>query len=149
MRKRGAGAAGGRSRWVSRIGSGLVLVGGLGGLIAVLLFTQSYLSSAYPELRLAPDLITLEVLDARVSGFRSLETQAAGFLLSCLLALATAIEPSSRLGGVVVLLLGTVLTIVSLFGGFSVGGYTLYGAMGVLAGGMLLVAARWESSRSA
>ena len=130
-----------RLRWTWAIGSGLVLVGGLGGLIAVLPFAQSYLSSAYPELRLTPDLITLEVLDARVSGFRSLESQAAGFLLSCLLALATAIEPSGRLGGELVLLLGIVLTFLSLLGDLTVGGYTIYPAIAVLAGGILLVLA--------
>ncbi|MCL4488521.1 MAG: hypothetical protein M1570_10385 [Chloroflexi bacterium] len=116
-------------------------MGGLGGLIAVLPFAQSYLSSAYPELRLTPDLITLEVLDARVSGFRSLESQAAGFLLSCLLALATAIEPSGRLGGELVLLLGIVLTFLSLLGDLTVGGYTIYPAIAVLAAGILLVLA--------
>ncbi len=146
MGRSGGRAGDERARRAWTIGWGLALVGGFAGLIAVLMFTRSYLSSAYPDLRLTSDLFTVEILMERVGGFPFLVLLAAGFLLSGVLALAAAIRVSSRLYGSAILVLGIILAAVGFLGSYSVGGYTIYAAVAVLAGGTLRVLMSWSRS---
>jgi hypothetical protein len=122
------------SRWMWQVGSIIGVLGATEGAIAAL-FSMS------AELRNSGLQISIGVI-LHENGFLFTSVLATGFIVSGILAiLSGAIKLLSRLTGVSILFLGIALSALSILSGFSVGGYTMYGATFVLFSGIWLILA--------
>jgi len=122
------------SRWMWQVGSILGVLGAIEGAAAALIIMGV-------ELRNSSLQISIGVI-LHENGFLFTSILAACFIVSGILALLSgALKLISQLTGMIVLFLGITLIALSLLSGFSVGGYTIYGASFVLFSGIWFVLA--------
>lgn len=118
------------SRWLWQVGSILTVLGATEGAVAALVFAW------------AQNKNLSHGLPSQENGFRFTLLIIAGFIISGIFALfSTASKRFSKIVRLMVLILGLVLTILSILSAFSIGMITFYGAIFVLLGGVLLILA--------
>ena len=129
------------SNWIWRVGVILGVLGAIEGAVAALVFAWAQYKN------LPPGLQFLMNVTSQDNGFRFTLVMIAGFVLSGILTLLSTISKRfSKLFGVIVLALGLALTVLSVLTSFSIGGFTFYGAIFVLLGGVLIIVASWLQS---
>lgn len=122
------------SNRIGLVGAIFGILGAAEGVVAALVFAWIQTLSTSPGL-----LFSMHVT-GQDNGSRFTLVLVVGFVLAGVLALsAIVIKRLSQYVGIVVLLLGLMLTVLSILAGFSVGGFSIFGAIFVLLGGLVLV----------
>ncbi len=119
-----------------RLGRILGVLGAMEGAVAALFFAWAQYNNNPPGLQFSMNVALQE------NGFRFTLVLIAGFILSGILLLLSPLSKTfSKLIAAIILTLGLVQTILSILTGFSIGGFTFYGAIFVLLGGILIILA--------